>query len=136
MKKSAVLMAIPVVLWCSALVAFQVSSAPATEENVPHVCRPALGLAQTIELGKARLFTWTCSGGDKPSGGFYVVFIRPSGTYVLLKVPDGRQSFEFTPDAPGGWRWIVINTDPDRTKPDVESEPGYFQVILTREGRQ
>lgn len=57
------------------------------------------------------------------------MFVRPSGTYVLLKVPDGRTSFEFTPDTTGRWRWIVINTDPDRTKPDRESEPGYFDVV-------
>ena len=61
------------------------------------------------------------------------MFIRPVGTYVLLKVPQGRTSFEFTPDMAGMWRWIVINTDPDRTKPDLESEPGYFEVILTEE---
>jgi hypothetical protein len=83
----------------------------------------------TIELGKAGLFSWSCAGGEKRGSGFYVVFIRPSKTYVLLKVPLGRSSFEFTPDAAGKWRWIVINTDPDRTRPDLESEPGRFRVI-------
>ena len=104
------------------------------ELEKPRICRPVLGVSPTIELGKAGLFSWSCMGGEKKGAGFYVVFIRPSRTYVLLKVPLGRSSFEFTPDAPGMWRWIVINTDPDRTKPDMESEPGYFQVIGTEQG--
>ena len=111
-------------MWC-------VSSAGADEDSMQRLCRPQTGPSPTIEMGKAGNFTWTCSGGEKAGNGFYIVFIRPVGTYVLLKVPEDRQSFEFTPDAPGMWRWIIINTDPDRTKPDVESEPGYFQVILT-----
>jgi hypothetical protein len=102
-------------------------------EAVPQVCRPNLGPTPTIELGKAGVFTWSCSGTSEQGKGFYIVFIRPSGTYVLLKVPQDRTSFEFAPDAPGMWRWIVINTDPDRTKPDVESSPGHFQVVLTQE---
>ncbi len=105
----------------------------ALEEAVPQVCRPGLGPTPTIELGNAGVFTWSCSGENEKGKSFYIVFIRPSGTYVLLKVPQGRESFEFTPDAPGTWRWIVINTDPDRTKPDVESKPGHFQVVLTQE---
>lgn len=136
MKKSVVPNPIQVALFCLAFVALQSPYTHATQENAPRICRPVLALSQTIELGRAGLFKWTCAGGEKAAGGYYVVFIRPSGTYVLLKVPEGRTSFEFTPDAQGGWRWIVINTDPDRTKPDVESEPGYFQVILTEEGRQ
>ncbi|MGB6065680.1 MAG: hypothetical protein WBG50_12805 [Desulfomonilaceae bacterium] len=97
------------------------------------VCPPTLAPARTIELGKAGVFKWTCSGGDQKGNGFYIVFIRPAGTYVLLKVPVGKTSFEFTPDVPGLWRWIVINTDPDRAKPDVESKPGYFHVLSEAE---
>jgi hypothetical protein len=110
-----------------------VSTSLALEERIPHICRPDLGPSPAIELGKAGAFTWSCSGENEQGKSFYIVFIRPSGTYVLLKVPQGRESFEFTPDAPGTWRWIVINTDPDRTKPDVESKPGNFQVVLTQE---
>jgi hypothetical protein len=110
-----------------------VSTSLALEEGIPHICRPDLGPSPAIELGKAGAFTWSCSGENEKGKGFYIVFIRPSGTYVLLKVPQGRESFEFTPDAPGAWRLIVINTDPDRTKPDVESKPGHFQVVLTQE---
>ncbi len=110
-----------------------VSTSLALEEGIPHVCRPDLGPSPAIELGKAGVFTWSCSGENEKGKSFYIVFIRPSGTYVLLKVPQARESFEFTPDAPGKWRWIVINTDPDRTKPDVESKPGHFQVVLTQE---
>jgi hypothetical protein len=110
-----------------------VSQSLALEEGIPHVCRPDLGPSPVIELGKAGVFTWSCSGENEKGKGFYIVFIRPSGTYVLLKVPQGRESFEFTPDTPGMWRWIVINTDPDRTKPDVESKAGHFQVVLTQE---
>lgn len=93
------------------------------------VCKPRLGECAPIELGKGGIFAWTCLGGKEEGSGFYVVFVRPSGTYVLLKVPQGRTSFEFAPDAQGLWRWIVINTDPDGARPDVESEPGHFQVL-------
>ena len=96
----------------------------------PRVCKPVLDSVPVVEMGDAGVFTWTCSGAEKQSAGYYIVFVRPSGTYVLLKVPRGRTSYEFTPDTGGMWRWIVINTDPDPTKPDVESEPGYFQVII------
>ncbi len=109
------------------------SPASAAEESEPQVCRPNLGPSPTIELGKAGVFSWSCSGTSEKGKGFYIVFIRPSGTYVLLKVPQGRTSFEFAPDAAGMWRWIVINTDPDRAKPDVESSPGHFQVVPTEE---
>lgn len=101
----------------------------AGEKGSSQICRPSLGTSPTIELGRAGQFRWTCVGGKEAGNGHYIVFIRPSGTYVLLKVPRGRTSFEFTPDTPGLWRWIVINTDPDRTKPDLESEPGFFQVV-------
>jgi len=103
----------------------------AADANEPaeRICRPRLGECAGIEMGKAGIFGWTCSGGTVEGSGFYVVFVRPSGTYVVLKVPHGRTSFEFTPDTLGQWRWIVINTDPDGTKPDVESEPGHFQVL-------
>ncbi len=97
------------------------------------ICRPQLAESTTVELGMAGQFSWTCAGGEKEGNGYYIVFIRPDGRFVLLKVPVGRSSFEFTPDAAGLWRWLVINTDPDRTKPDMESEPGYFQVIITLE---
>lgn len=96
-----------------------------------NICRPILGESPGIELGKAGQFEWTCVGGQHDVQGYYIVFVRPAGTYVLLKVPQGRTSFEFTPDVEGIWRWIVINTDPDRTKPDLESEAGYFRVITT-----
>ncbi|HMK34878.1 MAG TPA: hypothetical protein VK463_07420 [Desulfomonilaceae bacterium] len=96
------------------------------------ICRPILTSPEAIELGKAGVFSWSCQGGDKAGSGYYVVFIRPAGTYVLLKVPEHRTSFEFTPDAVGAWRWIVINTDPDGTKPDVESESTNFQVVRGR----
>lgn len=99
------------------------------DEPAQRVCKPRLGQSFTIELGNAGTFEWTCSGGRVEGSGFYIVFVRPSGTYVVLKVPHGRTSFEFTPDTPGSWRWIVINTDPDGTKPDEESEPGHFQVL-------
>jgi hypothetical protein len=122
--------AIVLVLFCTGVV-WCAPEARAEEDSVNLLCHPQPGPSPTIELGKAGQFSWTCSGGEKAGNGFYIVFIRPAGTYVLLKVSQGRRSFEFTPDAPGMWRWIVINTDPDRTKPDVESEPGYFQVILT-----
>lgn len=107
--------------------------ATAGDEGLPTICRPTLGASRTIELGKAGVFEWTCRGGEKEGRGFYIVFIRPVGTYVLLKVPLGRVSFEFAPDMTGMWRWIVINTDPDRSLPDLESEPGYFEVTQTEE---
>jgi hypothetical protein len=97
-------------------------------DSLPNVCRPKLAPPQTIQLGKPGIFSWSCEGAQRAGSGYYIVFIRPSGTYVLLKVPEGRMSFEFTPDAVGAWRWIVINTDPDGAKPDVESEPGAFVV--------
>jgi hypothetical protein len=93
------------------------------------ICKPVLGNSPSIKVGKEGVFTWDCLDGAKEGSGYYIVFIRPSGTYVLLKVPQGRMSLQFTPDVPGTWRWIVINTDPDRTKADVESEPGHFQVV-------
>jgi hypothetical protein len=105
----------------------------AGDESPPEICRPQLADSPTIELGKAGQFSWTCPGGGSAGNGYYIVFIRPSGTYVLLKVPMDRTSFEFTPDAAGLWRWIVINTDPNRSKPDLESEPGHFEVIMTEE---
>lgn len=97
-------------------------------QNVPGVCRPMLGPASTVELGNPGTFTWTCHGNQGEGNGYYIVFIRPSGTYVLLKVPKKRMSFEFTPDVEGTWRWLVINTDPDRSRPDVESKKGRFLV--------
>lgn len=104
-------------------------------EALPGVCRPKLSPPQTIQLGKPGIFSWSCEAAEKSGNGYYVVFIRPSGTYVLLKVPEGRTSFEFTPDTVGGWRWIVINTDPDGAKPDVESEPGNFIVEKIEPGQ-
>jgi hypothetical protein len=102
-------------------------SVQASEAEQARVCRPVLEKAPRLEIGQTGIFRWICSQG--PSGdNYYIVFVRPSGTYALLKVPDGRTEFEFTPDVEGQWRWIVINTDPDRTKPDVESEPGSFTV--------
>lgn len=93
------------------------------------ICRPILSPFLTIELGKPGLFQWNCDEEKAAGNGFYVVFIRPNSTYVLLKVSQGRSSFEFTPDMIGIWRWIVINTDPDRSKPDLESDPSNFLVI-------
>ncbi len=101
--------------------------ANSTESIAQETCRPKLIPISNISLGKPGEFRWNCSGAESEIG-FYIVFIRPSGTYVLLKVPRGRNSFEFTPDVPGAWRWIVIHTDPDRSKPDAESEPGSFIV--------
>jgi hypothetical protein len=103
------------------------------ENPADQVCRAGLVQTPPIELGKAGQFSWSCSEDQKPGKGFYIVFVRPIGTYVLLKVPEGRHVFEFTPDMAGTWRWIVINTDPDRGKPDVESEPGFFQVVQPEE---
>lgn len=97
------------------------------------ICRPTLSPGPTIPLGKAGLFRWECSGETARGMGYFMVFVRPAGTYVLLKVPDGQSSYEFTPDAPGIWRWIVINTDPDRTLPDLESEQGHFRVTEPEE---
>ncbi len=96
------------------------------------ICRPVLSPFLTIELGKPGMFQWTCDEEKAAGSGFYVAFIRPNSTYVLLKVPQGRHSFEFTPDMVGIWRWIVINTDPDRSKPDLESDPSNFLVIEAR----
>jgi hypothetical protein len=97
-------------------------------ERQGRVCKPRLDRVSPVELGKSVTFKWTCPAEQGTGGGYYIVFIRPSGTYVLLKVSEGRTSYEFTPDAVGQWRWLVINTDPDRTKPDVESEPGRFEA--------
>jgi hypothetical protein len=119
---------------CIASVAFCLSAiagAPDTcagEAGDADVCRPQLEKAANIDLGKAGIFRWSCPGKAVSGNGFYIVFIRPQGTYVLLKVPENRTFFEFTPDQPGRWRWIVITTDPDRSKPDLESEPGFFEV--------
>ena len=107
-----------------------VIAAPSIGANENVTCRPALVPLPSVELGKSGEFHWTCSGPESEIG-FYIVFIRPSGTYVLLKVPGGRNSFEFTPDVSGVWRWIVIHTDPDRSRPDAESEPGTFLVTET-----
>jgi len=97
------------------------------------ICKPELSGSQVIEMGHSGMFGWSCDAAHGKGAGYYIVFIRPTGTYVLLKVPIGKNSFEFTPDTTGLWRWMVINTDPDRTKPDVESEPGLFQVINTEQ---
>lgn len=104
-----------------------------SQEQESRICKPRLGQIPSIELGKAGLFRWECPLEEGSGKGYYVVFIRPSGTYVLLKVPEGRTSFEFTPDTVGQWRWLVINTDPDRTKPDVESEPGRFETTASKD---
>lgn len=100
----------------------------AAQEQQSQVCKPRLDHVSPVELGKSVTFRWTCPPEQGTGGGYYIVFIRPSGTYVLLKVSEGRTSYEFTPDTVGQWRWLVINTDPDRTKPDVESEPGRFET--------
>ena len=92
------------------------------------ICRPVLGSSPTVSLGRAGHFQWKCIGGQHAGSGYYIVFVRPNGTYVLLKVSQGKTTFEFTPDTVGVWRWIVINTDPDKTKPDIESAPGRFVV--------
>lgn len=109
----------------SLLFAWPVSAAP---ENT-NICRPVLDPVPLIHLGNAGKFRWRCTGGAYQGDGYYIVFIRPIGTYVLLKVPQGRDSFEFAPDMEGLWRCIVINTDPNRSLPDVESEPIYFEVV-------
>jgi hypothetical protein len=108
---------------------FQSQALSETSEKPSGVCCPALENVPPIELGKGWKYTWNCEGTNDVGHGFYIVFIRPSGTYVLLKVAQGANYYEFTPDASGQWRWIVINTDPDRSKPDVESEPGHFEVV-------
>ncbi|MFH0958666.1 MAG: hypothetical protein V1897_08185, partial [Pseudomonadota bacterium] len=100
------------------------------EHRSGEICKPELMETSAIELGAPGEFKWLCDHNLPLGEGFYVVFIRPSGTYVLLKVPRGRTSFEFTPDTIGMWRWMVINTHPDKTKPDVESSPGNFQVVI------
>jgi hypothetical protein len=122
------------IIWCLVLLtvfgvrqwnAAWAADSAATE---PQICRPELEVAPTLELGQSGVFRWTCPGTGRSDTGYFIVFVRPQGTYVLLKVPDDSSSFEFTPDAVGVWRWIVINTDPDRTRPDVESEQGRFVV--------
>jgi len=105
----------------------------AAQDQGSQICKPRLDQVPPIELGKAGLFSWTCPPESGTGQGYYVVFIRPAGTYVLLKVPEARTSYEFTPDTVGQWRWLVINTDPDRTKPDVESEPGRFETTPSKE---
>jgi hypothetical protein len=107
-----------------------VLATPTVGADERETCRPVLVPLPSVELGKSGEFRWNCAGGESEVG-FYIVFIRPSGTYVLLKVPRDRNSFEFTPDVSGIWRWIVIHTDPDRSKPDAESEPGAFLVTET-----
>lgn len=94
-----------------------------------NICRPYIEPVAAVSLGESALFHWTCRGGKESGEGYYIVFIRPVGTYVLLRVPRNRNSFEFTPDTEGQWRCIVIHTDPDRTQPDLESEPLYFEVL-------
>ncbi len=111
----------------SIIVLAGITSSIADEPASRETCRPTLVRLTHVELGKSGEFHWNCSG-EESDVGFYIVFIRPSGTYVLLKVPRGRTSFEFTPDIPGTWRWLVIHTDPDRSKPDAESEAGTFLV--------
>lgn len=108
---------------------------PFAEDNdgSSRICRPVVEHSSPIVLGQAGHFNWKCVDGQDAGSGYYTVFVRPNGTYILLKVPQGRTSFEFTPDTAGLWRWIVINTDPDGTKPDLESEPGRFQVTEAEE---
>jgi len=115
----------------SIIVLAGITSSIADEPASRETCRPTLARLTHVELGKSGEFRWNCSG-EESDVGFYIVFIRPSGTYVLLKIPRGRNSFEFTPDIPGTWRWLVIHTDPDRSKPDAESEPGTFSVTESR----
>ncbi len=105
------------------------------ENHGEDICKPELLNSPVVELGAAAIFEWACDERKSAGEGFYVVFIRPSGTYVLLKVPKGRTSFEFTPDTVGQWRWMVINTHPDRTKPDIESALGYFKVNMGESGK-
>ncbi|MCL5126340.1 MAG: hypothetical protein M1511_17945 [Deltaproteobacteria bacterium] len=117
---------IPLIALC---ILFAIRLALCAESSDAQICKPELLDCPAIEIGNAGVFKWTCNHDQARGEGFYIVFIRPSGTYVLLKVPKGRTTFEFTPDVPGTWRWMVINTHPDRTKSDVESTPGYFQVV-------
>ena len=119
-----------IIILISIIVLMVIVAAPSIGADKTATCRPALVPLPSVELGKSGEFSWNCSGPESEIG-FYIVFIRPSGTYVLLKVPRGRNSFEFTPDVAGIWRWIVIHTDPDRSKPDAESEPGTFLVTET-----
>ncbi len=119
------LMAVMSLVSGSLIVVFPLS---ALSENA-NICRPVLEPVPIIYLGNAGLFRWNCTGGSYQGDGYYIVFIRPIGTYVLLKVPQGRNTFEFAPDMEGLWRCIVINTDPNRSLPDVESEPIYFEVV-------
>lgn|GEM_PF-2377315 len=119
-----------IIILTSIIALIVVIAVPSIGADESATCRPALVPLPSVELGKSGEFRWTCSGRESEIG-FYIVFIRPSGTYVLLKVPRGRNSFEFTPDVSGVWRWIVIHTDPDRSKPDAESEPGTFLVTET-----
>jgi|UniRef100_A0A7C4EWI2 hypothetical protein len=109
--------------------------AGASSENT-NICRPVLEPVPLIHLGEAGQFRWSCTGGVYQGDGYYIVFVRPIGTYVLLKVPQGRNSFEFAPDMEGQWRCIVINTDPNRSLPDLESEPIYFEVVKPPESHQ
>jgi hypothetical protein len=104
-----------------------------SEELKKAICKPNLQQLSTITLGSAGQFSWDCPEPGRQGNGYFIVFVRPVGTYVLLKVPEQRTAFEFAPDMPGNWRWIVINTDPDRGQPDVESDPGYFQVTAPEE---
>jgi hypothetical protein len=113
------------------IVLIEITISIADEPSSREICRPTLVRIAHIELGKSGEFRWNCSG-EESEVGFYIVFIRPSGTYVLLKVPRGRNSFEFAPDIAGTWRWLVIHTDPDRSKPDAESEPDTFSVTENR----
>jgi len=94
-----------------------------------NICRPIVEPVPSLVLGESAIFRWTCGGARHDGEGYYIVVIRPVGTYVLLRVPRNRNFFEFTPDMEGQWRCIVINTDPDRTQPDLESEPVYFEVL-------
>ena len=105
------------------------------ENQAEDICKPELLNSPVVELGAAAIFEWACDERKSAGEGFYVVFIRPSGTYVLRKVPKGRTSFEFTPDTVGQWRWMVINTHPDRTKPDIESALGFFKVNTAPDGK-
>jgi hypothetical protein len=101
----------------------------AETSGATNICRPIVEPVPSLVLGESAIFRWTCSGARHDGEGYYIVVIRPVGTYVLLRVPRNRNFFEFTPDMEGHWRCIVINTDPDRTQPDLESEPAYFEVL-------
>lgn len=114
---------------------FPTALAISAEGQGEDICKPEFLNSPVVELGHAAIFEWTCDERKSAGEGFYVVFIRPAGTYILLKVPKGRTSFEFTPDTVGQWRWMVINTHPDRTKPDIESALGYFKVNMGDDGK-